>query len=97
MTLRGRHWLLLWLLVFLGTAAAIVARQREALETARRVGDLRAERAALEARRDELARRIRSAQSRAVLAPRAEKMGLRIPADSEQTVLRVAPAERERR
>lgn len=89
---------MIWLFVFLATTAAVVARQREALLTARRVGELRHERAALEARRDDLRRRIRQATSRAMLVPRAEQMGLRIPADTEQTVLRVVPQpERERR
>jgi hypothetical protein len=82
---------LLWLLVFLSATVAVVARQREALLTARRVGELRTDRAALEARRDDLRRRIRVASSRAVLVPKVERMGLRIPADSEQTVLRVVP------
>lgn len=96
MKVRGRHWLLLWLLVFLGATAAVVARQREALLTARRVGELRTDRAALEARRDDLRRRIRVASSRPVLVPKVERMGLRIPADSEQTVLRVVPPVPER-
>ena len=42
--LKGRHWVLLWLLIFLGGAVAVVARQTAALQTARRLHDLRQER-----------------------------------------------------
>jgi len=41
MTLRGRHWLVLWLVLFLFTAAAVVTRQREALRVAQRLRELR--------------------------------------------------------
>lgn len=82
--LKGRHWVLLWLLVFLAGALLVVARQTTALHTARRVYQLREERGGLEARRAELERRIRLASSRQVLVPMAERaFGLHEPADSE--------------
>jgi cell division protein FtsB len=82
--LKGRHWVLLWLLIFLGGAVAVVARQTAALHTARRLQDLREERANLEARRTELERRIRAGSSRQVLVPLAQRtFGLHEPADSE--------------
>lgn len=82
--LKGRHWLLLWLLVFLAGALLVVARQTTALHTARRVYQLREERGGLEARRAELERRIRLASSRQVLVPMAKRaFGLHEPADSE--------------
>ena len=82
--LRGRHWVLLWLLIFLGGAVAVVTRQTAALHTARRLHDLREERGSLEARRAELERRIRVASSRQILVPMAERtFGLHEPADSE--------------
>ena len=34
MRLRGRHWVVLWLMLFLGTALAIATRQSKALATA---------------------------------------------------------------
>ena len=75
---------MLWLLLFLGFATAVVARQTAALQTARRVRELREARAALEARRDELVRRIRLASGREVLVPKAVKaLGLHLPSDSE--------------
>ena len=82
--LKGRHWVLLWLLIFLGGAVAVVTRQTAALRTARRLHDLREERGSLEARRAELERRIRVASSRQVLVPMAKRtFGLHEPADSE--------------
>jgi hypothetical protein len=84
MRLKGRHWVLLWLLIFLGGALAVVARQTAAFRTARLLRDLREERSSLEARRAELERRIRVASSRQVLVPRAQRaLGLHEPADSE--------------
>jgi hypothetical protein len=94
--LRGRHWVLLWLLVFLGGALIVVGRQTAAFRTARRLRDLREERSSLEARRAELVRRIRVASSREVLVPIARRsLGLHEPADSEFVLFAVpspAPA-----
>jgi hypothetical protein len=89
--LRGRHWVLLWLLVFLGGALVVAGRQTAAFSTARRLRDLREERSNLEARRADLERRIRVASSRQVLVPIARRsLGLHEPADSE-FVLFVVP------
>lgn len=81
--MRGRFWVMLWLLLFLGVATLVVVRQRAGLDTARRVAALRADRGALEARRADLERRIRDGSSRKVLVPRAESLGLHSPSDSE--------------
>lgn len=82
--LKGRHWVLLWLLIFLGGALVVVGRQTKAFHTARRLRDLRDERGNLEARRADLERRIRVASSREVLVPIARRtLGLHEPADSE--------------
>ena len=92
MRLKGRHWLLLWLLVFLGGALIVVARQTAAFRTARRLHDLREERSSLEARRAELERRIRVASSRQVLVPVVKRaLGLHEPADSEFVLFVVPP------
>ena len=82
-TIKGRHWLALWLVALLAALWVVIARQTASLNAARALADLRAERADLEGRRAELARRIRTAGSRAVLLPRAERLGLRLPADTE--------------
>lgn len=88
MQLKGRHWVLLWLFIFLGGAVAVVSRQTAALQTARRLHDLREERRSLEARKAELERRIRLASSRQVLVPLAKRsFGLHEPADSEFVLL----------
>ncbi|HEU4587414.1 MAG TPA: hypothetical protein VFS11_02120 [Gemmatimonadales bacterium] len=93
MRFKGRHWLMLWLLVFLCTTAAIVARQTAALRTARRVHDLREQRSTLEARRADLERRIRQASGREVLQAKAERdLGLHVPADNEFVLFRVPGA-----
>lgn len=84
MQLKGRHWLLLWLGLFLAVAALVIARQSASYRLARELGTLRAERASLEARRAELERRIRGASSRQILGGRAFRaLGLHDPADSE--------------
>jgi hypothetical protein len=89
MTLRGRHWILLWLVVFLGTAVAIATRQSQALGTARRLRVLQDRRTGLEARRTELLRRIDEATSREVLVPRMERAGFHLPRDSENILIRL--------
>ena len=73
MRLKGRHWVMLWLLIFLVRALVVVARQTAAFRTARRLHDLREERSSLEARRADLERRIRVGVSRQVLVPIAER------------------------
>ena len=78
----------MWLLSILGVLAWVVARQTAAHVTATELRRVQEERSALEARRADLLHRIRSASSRAVLVPRAESLGLRLPADSEIVILR---------
>ena len=90
MPFKGRHWLVIWLVVFVCVLLAIATRQSSGFRTARTLGELREERMALEARRAELERRIRVASSRQVLVPIAEKvLGLHQPSDSEFTFLPV--------
>lgn len=81
--LKGRHWLALWLVALLAALWLVIARQTASLNAARALTDLRQERAQLEGRRADLERRIRTAESRAVLLPRAQRLGLRLPADTE--------------
>jgi len=92
---RGRHWIAFWLVALLAALWVVIARQTAALNAARALTDLREERAALEGRRADLDRRVRSAQSRSVLVPRAQRQGLRLPADTE-IILIPAPAESSR-
>jgi len=93
MRLKGRHWLMLWLVIFLGVLVAITTRQTEGFRTARRLRELREERMALEARRGDLERRIREGSSRQILVPIVERaLGLHEPADSEFVLFTVPPA-----
>jgi hypothetical protein len=88
MTLRGRHWVALWLAGFLAMAAAVVWRQTEALATARQLKTLQAARGALEATKADAIGDIRHARSRAVLVPLAQsRLGLRLPQDTEIVIL----------
>lgn len=95
MALRGRHWAAVWLLLALATLWLVAARQTAALQSARALADARATRAQLEGRKADLERRIRAAQGRAVLLPRAQQqLGLRLPADSEIVLLPGPPPSR---
>jgi hypothetical protein len=80
-------WVTAWLLFVLAILVWVVARQTSAVVAAAELDSLRNERSLLEARRAQLLRRIRSAESRAVLIPHAESLGLRLPADSEIVIL----------
>lgn len=92
MRLKGRHWVLVWLGVFLLTAAAVIGRQTSAFHAARRLRELREQRTALEAQRADLERRVRENSGRRVLEARAERdLGLHYPADHEFTLF-VVPA-----
>jgi hypothetical protein len=93
MRLKGRHWLMLWLIIFLGVLVAITTRQTAGFRTARRVRELREQRLALEAQRGDLERRIRAGSSRQVLVPIVQRaLGLHEPADSEFVLFTVPPA-----
>ena len=82
--IRGRHWVAVWLVAFLATTWIVYARQTASIRAARELTDLRARRANLEGHRADLERRIRTAESRAVLVPRAQaRLGLHLPGDSE--------------
>ncbi|HEV2290767.1 MAG TPA: hypothetical protein VLC11_05620 [Gemmatimonadales bacterium] len=93
MTLKGRHWVMLWLVVFLAVAGVVVARTAAGYRAAGRLQEAREERASLEARRGELEREIRQASSRQVLVPRVESaLGLHLPSDSDFVLFQPAPA-----
>ena len=92
MRLKGRHWFAIWLIAFLAVAWIVIARYTAGIAMARELGELRSRRAELEGRRADLERRIRAAESRAVLVPRAQaRLGLHLPSDSE-IVLVPAPS-----
>jgi hypothetical protein len=90
MALKGRHWVAVWLLAFLGAAWVVIARQTAAIRDARALSVLRDERATLEGQRAELERRIREAEGRTELVPLARtRLGLHLPTDTEMILLPV--------
>ncbi len=82
-----------WLVFALAVLGWVVARQTSAHLLAGELGGLRNERSAREADRATLERRIREASSRARLIPRAERLGLRLPADTQIVILQVPSPE----
>lgn len=75
---KGRHLVLLWLLVFLAVAAVVNGRQTRAFRLAKQLGEVSTRRDALEAEAAELQRRIQHASSRPVLGRRVEAMGFHV-------------------
>ena len=95
MRLKGRIWIAIWLAFALVVLAWVVSRDTSGFKTATELRNLRNARSVQQAEKADLIRRIREAVSRAVLIPRAESMGLRLPADSEIVILQ--DTEREER
>jgi hypothetical protein len=87
MAVRGRFWFAIWLLAALGALWAVVARTTAGLRAARALDDTRQRRVQLEGRKSAALRRLGTAQSRAMLVPRAQGLGMRLPADSEIVIL----------
>lgn len=87
MAVRGRFWFALWLLAVLATLWAVAARTTASFRLATALRETRQRRVELEGRKSAALRRLGTAQSRATLVPRAEDLGLRLPADSEIVIL----------
>lgn len=83
MALRGRHWFFIWLVVACAALWLVIWRQTDSFRTARALNDVREQRTVLEGQRANLEARIRAAQSREQLIPRAARLGLRAARDSE--------------
>lgn len=84
MNFKGRHWVMLWLILFLVVTGLVVTRQTSSFEAAKRLNALREEHRALSARQAELDRQIRLASSRQTLTGRGgPALGLHAPSDSE--------------
>ena len=94
MRLKGRIWIGIWLAFTLAVLAWVVNRDTSGFMIATELRNLRTDRSVLQAEKADLMRRIREAESRAVLIPRAESMGLRLPADSEIVILQATMRER---
>ncbi|MEP6571117.1 MAG: hypothetical protein ABJD11_00410 [Gemmatimonadota bacterium] len=90
MSAKGRHWVMLWLLLFLVVAVIVTARQTSAISISGRLTKVRENRTALEAQRAELQHRIRELSGRQALGRLAEQsLGLHAPSDSEIVLLKI--------
>jgi hypothetical protein len=96
-TLKGRHWVVLWLALFLAIAVIVQTRQLKAFAVAKQLGDLKDRHRTLDGVRADLERQISEASSRRVLLPRAEALGLHVPTDAEEAVLDLTPPGTSRR
>lgn len=97
LTLKGRHWVMLWLALFLAVAVIVETRQLKAFAVAKQLGDLRDRHRTLDGVRADLERQISEASSRRVLLPKAESLGLHVPTDAEEAVVNLTPAGSPRR
>ncbi|MEE8116859.1 MAG: hypothetical protein V3T28_07110 [Gemmatimonadales bacterium] len=93
MAAKGRYWFAVWLAFLLAVLVWVNTRQTSALVAAVDLVEVRTERSAAEAEKAVLLRRIREGGSRAILIPRAESLGLRLPADTEIVILQVPAPE----
>ena len=92
MQLKGRHWVLLWLLSFWEVQWRLLRDKLPLFRPLAGSHDLREERRSLEAQRADLERRIRLASSREILVPMAKRtFGLHEPADSEFVLFPAPP------
>jgi hypothetical protein len=78
---------MLWLLFALAVAAWVITRDTAGYVNARELAEVRERHLVLKSMRNDLVRRIRRAESRAILVPKAESLGLRLPADSQMIIL----------
>ena len=89
MQFKGRHWVAIVLGAFLAIALTVAWRQSAALKTASELEVLHKTRTALEVQKSTAIGAISRSRSRAVLVPLAEqRLGLRLPQDSEITILK---------
>ncbi len=86
--LRGRAVVGLWLLGFVLAASAVIWRRSAGIAQARELRELDRRRAQLAAERTALESDVRTAASRARIAPIAEsRLGMRVPADTQVVFL----------
>lgn len=93
MTLKGRHWVVLWLAFFLFVTVVVETRQLKAFGVAKQLRTLREQHRTLDGVRADLERKITEASSRRVLLPRAAALGLHVPTDAEEAQVERAPAD----
>ena len=87
---RGRRVVAGLLVAFVLVASVVIWRRSHGIEQARALRDLERQQRQLEAERARLERDIRLASSRSRLVPVAERLGMRMPLDSEIVSLPVS-------
>ncbi len=92
MQLKGRHWIVLWLLVFFAVAAIVIERQTRAYVLADSLARVRERRTALEAQAAALQRAIEEASSRSAIGETAAALGLRRATDDEYVIFPLPPS-----
>lgn len=90
---RGRRVVAGFLVAFVLVASIVIWRRSHGIVQARELRELERQQRQLEAERARLERDIRLASSRSRLVPVAERLGMRMPLDSEIVVLTL-PADR---
>lgn len=91
MQLKGRHWIVLWLLAFLAVTGIVTARQTRAYALAGTLAEIRERGAALDAEAADLQRMIQEASSRDVIGRKAAALGLRMSTNSEYVLHPMPP------
>jgi hypothetical protein len=92
MAIRGRHRFVFWLIAACAALWLVIWRQTDSFRIARALNEARSQRGMLQGRASDLERRIRAAESRDELIPRAgARLGLREAKDSEIFRITVPP------
>lgn len=91
MQVKGRYLVIAWTAVFLTVAGAIVFRTHRGFATQERLRRVRDSVQAMRATRDKVRRSIGTLESRSVLEPRLELLGLRGASDSEIIRVQLPP------
>lgn len=81
--MRGRTMVALGLAGFLAVTTSVTWRRARGSQVATRLHALRAEYDALQAERTQLEGAVRRAGGRVELVPRVERLGMRVPSDSQ--------------
>jgi len=85
---RGRWYVAGGLIVFVIVAAAVIARRSYGHQEGLELTALQRRKAALESERVRLDQQIRDGSSMSVIVPKAQRLGMRMPSESQIIVLR---------
>jgi hypothetical protein len=85
---RGRWYVAGGLIVFVIVAAAVIARRSYGHKEGLELTALQRRKAALESERVRLDQQIRDGSSMSVIVPKAQRLGMRMPSESQIIVLR---------